>query len=329
MSKNRTFFIILAVILAISQTLYSQEKPKHHTKTEINITPMIEINPVDVTVPYVVVTDDLRQLYEKSIETTGGKILTASSVAGDIEISTWDKNEVNVKILGNDEAERKLIFDSYQTDEGVKIDCGQKKEGNLNNLDLKIIVSIPSDYSVDLFTGGGNITVQDLKGTIKMTTSGGNISIDRTNGSIAAFTSGGNITTEDNTGSIELSTSGGMITATNYTGDINASTLGGHITLKGSEGYIKASTSGGNIKIDYTGKNDGIDASTLGGNIVAYLPSDFSADADIGTLAGRVDCDFAKVDNEKISTFLKTKFNNGGKTFKCITSGGNIVINKK
>lgn len=321
MSKKSIFFIALAAY-TLNPALYSQIKHSHK-HTEINIQPMIQ------TENTISVADDLKQLYKKSVETESGKTLTASSVAGDIEISTWDKNEVEVNIKGNDEAEKKLIFDCYKTDEGVKIDCGQKREGNFNNLDLQIIVSIPADYSVDLFTGGGNITVQDLRGTVKMNTSGGNIEINRTNGTIAAFTSGGNISTQDNTGTIELSSSGGMISALNYTGNISASTLGGHIVLKGSDGFIKASTSGGNIRIDYTGKNDGIDASTLGGNIVANLPSDFSADADIGTLAGWVDCDFAKADNEKISTFLKTKFNSGGKILKCITSGGNIVITKK
>ncbi len=328
MLKKTTFFVLF-IIFALSQSAISQEKPKHN-KTEVNIAPMIIIEPETVTIPKVVITtDDLRQLYEKTFDTETGKTLTASSVAGDIEISTWDRNEFQVKIMGNDEAERKLIFDAHKTDEGAKIDCGQKRDENMNNLDLKIIVNIPSDYNVDLFTGGGNINVADLKGSIKMNTSGGNIEIDRSNGSITAFTSGGNISTENNTGNIELSTSGGMITALNFTGNINASTLGGHIILKGSDGSIKASTSGGNIKIDYTGPNDGIDASTLGGNIVANLPSDFSADADIGTLAGRVDCEFTKVENRTVSTFLKTKFNNGGKTFKCITSGGNIVITKK
>jgi len=326
MLKNTIFNVIMAVMFILSQTIYSQTKHTHK-HTEINIMSIMQTEPI---LPVLTeINNDLKQLYEKSFETESGKSLTASSAAGDIVISIWDKNEVEVKIMGNYEAELKLIFDSYKTDEGVKIDCGQKKEGNFGNLDLQIIVNIPSSYSVDLFTGGGNITVADLKGSIKINTAGGNIEINRTNGSIAAFTSGGNISTQDNTGTTELSTSGGMITALNYTGDINASTLGGHIVLKGSDGYIKASSSGGNIKIDYTGKNEGIDASTLGGNITADLPSDFNADVDIGTLAGRVDCDFAKVDNEKISTFLKTKFNNGGKILKCITSGGNIVINKK
>src|SRR5205085_5740060 len=113
-----TFFILFA-LLAFSQSSFSQEKPKHYKKTEINIAPMINIDPITITVPEVVtITNDLRQLYEKSFETEPGKILTASSVAGDIEISTWDRNEFQVKIMGNDEAERKLVFEAYKTDEG-------------------------------------------------------------------------------------------------------------------------------------------------------------------------------------------------------------------
>jgi hypothetical protein len=321
MSKTAFLIIILTLSLMYNQTSSQTSFSKTNKTTSCQTTHTKSTGKH--------ADDDLKLLYEKSIETEDGKTLTASSVAGNIEISVSDKTEVNVKIFGNDEAEKKLIFDSYKTDEGVKVDCGQKKDGNLHNLNLKMVITVPVNYNVDLFTGGGSITVEDLKGAIKMNTSGGNIEINRTKGNITAFTSGGNIATDSTSGNIELSTSGGTIKAVNYVGDISASTLGGHITLKGSNGFIKTSTSGGNIRIDYTGPNNGIDASTLGGNIIAFLPSDFDADADIGTLAGRVECDFAKVDNDKITSFLKTKFNNGGKTLKCITTGGNIVIAKK
>src|SRR5438876_6281582 len=125
MSKTSIFKIIL-VIFVFSQSLYSQTKPKH-IKTKITYKPVtVQIEPIELTI----VSGDLRQIYEKSVETESGRTLTASSVAGDIEISTWDKNEVEVKVMGNDEAERKLLFDAYKTDEGVKIDCGQKKQNN-------------------------------------------------------------------------------------------------------------------------------------------------------------------------------------------------------
>jgi hypothetical protein len=40
-----------------------------------------------------------------------------------------------------------------------------------------------------------------------------------------------------------------------------------------------------------------------------------------GTLAGKVTCDFAYIENKnKISCHIKTKFNSGGESFKCTTS---------
>ena len=68
----------------------------------------------------------------------------------------------------------------------------------------------------------------------------------------------------------------------------------------------------------------------LGGNITATLPADFDANADIGTLAGKISCDFAKVEKKSvISSYINTKFNNGDEIFKCTTSAGNIVVTKK
>ncbi|KXK49447.1 MAG: hypothetical protein UZ05_CHB002001878, partial [Chlorobi bacterium OLB5] len=159
---------------------------------------------------------------------------------------------------------------------------------------------------------------------------GGNIKIDDTKGNLEAYTAGGNVTINSSNGNIKVSTSGGKISINGFEGNVDASTAGGDIILDGKNGKIEASTAGGSIKLDYTGKNSGIELSTLGGNIIAYLPSDFDADADIGTLAGKITCDFAKVNKENhVSSFIRAKFNNGGETFKCTTSAGNITVTKK
>src|SRR3990172_2351424 len=149
-------------------------------------------------------------------------------------------------------------------------------------------------------------------------------------GNIKKYTSGGNVVVDNNKGNLNISTAGGNITANSFNGSVNVSTMGGHVTLNGSNGKVEASTAGGNISVDYSGKNLGMNLSTMGGNITATLPGDFDANAELGTLAGRITCDFADVNNKnKISCHVKTKFNSGGETFNCTTSAGNIVVVKK
>lgn len=274
--------------------------------------------------------DDARLLFEKSITTESGKELITSLVAGGIEISTWDKNEVNVKVFGNDEAEEKIVFSAEPTSTGVKVEGKQKDKNNFKNLTIRVEITVPKNYDLKLYSSGGNLTVKDITGKIETNTSGGNIKIDNTSGNLEAYTAGGNVTISVSSGDVKVSTSGGKISVDEFNGNVDVSTAGGDIVLIGKNGRIDASTAGGSIKLDYEGKNLGIDISTLGGNITATLPGDFDADADIGTLAGKISCDFAKVQKENhVSSYIRAKFNNGGETFKCTTSAGNITVNKK
>ncbi len=277
-----------------------------------------------------VMADDARLLFEKIIPTQSGKELTTKLIAGGVTVSTWANNEVSVKVYGNDEAEEKIIFSAEETNEGVKVDGKQKDSKNFKNLTIKVEIIVPLNYNIKLYSSGGSFAISGLNGTIVANSSGGSIKIENTAGNIQAYTAGGNIKIETSVGDIKTSTSGGRISIDNYDGNIDASTAGGDIHLQGKNGKIDASTAGGNIKLDYTGKNYGMDLSTLGGNIYATLPPDFDADADLGTLAGNIKCDFARVENNNhVSCSVRTKFNNGGETFKCTTSAGNITITKK
>lgn len=277
-----------------------------------------------------ITADDARLLFEKNITTQPGKELTTKLIAGGVMVSTWANNEVSVKVYGNDEAEEKVIFSAEETSDGVKVEGKQKDTKNFNNLTIKVEIVVPENYNLKLYSSGGSFSISGLHGLIVANSSGGSIKIENTIGNIQAYTAGGNIKIENSVGEIKSSTSGGRVSIVNFDGNIDASTAGGDIQLEGKNGKIDASTAGGNIKLDYTGKNLGMDLSTLGGNIYATLPVDFDADADLGTLAGNIACDFAKVENKNhVSCYVRAKFNNGGETFKCTTSAGNITVTKK
>lgn len=273
---------------------------------------------------------DTRLLAEINVTTEPGKELTATMIAGSITVTVGESNNVNAKFYGNDEAEKKMVFSAVGNENGVKVECTKKGSDDFKKLNIKVEITVPANYSAKLFTSGGNLNITGLTGNVEANTSGGNIVANNITGKIEAYTSGGNVVVENNTGELSISTAGGNISVNSFNGDVNASTMGGHISLTGSNGGIDASTAGGNINIDYTGSNKGMDLSTMGGNITANLPADFNADADIGTLAGKVKCEFADIENRnKITNHVKTKFNSGGEKFKCTTSAGNVVILKK
>jgi hypothetical protein len=277
-----------------------------------------------------IIADDARLLFESTLDTEPGKELVTSLIAGGVTISTWQNNQVNVKVYGNDEAEEKIVFFAESNESGVKVEGKQKETKNFKNLTIKVEILVPENYNIKLYSSGGSFSVKDVKGMIEANTSGGSISIKNTVGNLKAYTAGGNVTIESSDGNIEASTAGGSISVNGFNGSVDVSTAGGHISLVGGNGRIDGSTAGGNILLDYTGQNLGIDISTLGGNITVTLPDNFDANADIGTLVGKITCDFAKVESKShVTSYVKAKFNNGGEVFKCTTSAGNIVVSKK
>jgi Fe-S cluster biogenesis protein NfuA len=277
--------------------------------------------------------DNLPVLQEKTFQISPGKALELSTSGGNVEITTWDKNEVYVKIYGNDRAKSKVEFTFNNNEDRVEVIAKTKNSflgfGN-SGIRMKFEVKVPANFNPKINTSGGNIKLVDLKGNPDLKTSGGNIYVRNTSGNIRTNTSGGEIEVEKISGNTKLSTSGGNISATDFTGDFDVNTSGGNIHLKGSESMIHAETSGGDIHLDYTGQNKGIDLRTSGGNISIDLPSDFNASALLSTSGGRVSCNFAGNKAVKISSSrYEADINNGGNQLIAKTSGGDVKVSKK
>jgi DUF4097 and DUF4098 domain-containing protein YvlB len=273
--------------------------------------------------------DDYKLLLEKSVPTETGQKLRVDVVAGNVNVTSWEKTEVYVKVYGNDVAEERIDFEISPDASGVKVEAS-KKSGvhNLRNFSLKFEIKVPRNYRVSVTSGGGNVTLTDQDGDVDVSTKGGNVSLGKVIGDVDVSTLGGNIHIKTNTGKLKLSTAGGNVNANGFNGNVNVSTAGGNIHLTGSNGKVKASTAGGNIHFDYAGKNMGVDLSTMAGQISLDLPSDFDADVDLSTMVGKIKCDF-NGSKSKGTSNLKTTFNNGGEPLKCSTMAGNIRVNKK
>lgn len=282
-----------------------------------------------ITVSNIFAGDDLRLLMEKTLQTEPGKKLEVNTKAGDIRITVSDRSEVNVKIYGNDNAEQSMGFTAENVSSGILVDVTKKAGELMKDVSIRIEVMVPVSYDLLLNTGGGEIAVTGSNGKVNFSTGGGNVNIDRTVGDVDGSTAGGNVDVSNTKGDVRISTAGGNVALTSFDGDVDISTAGGNISLSGTNGLVKASTAGGNISLVYSGENKGVDLSTAAGKIKVDLPADFNANADISTLVGKIKCDFATVENSRIMSSLQAKFNNGGKSFKCSTAAGDIIINKK
>lgn len=276
---------------------------------------------------------DLDLIKEKSFDVSPGQLLQITSDLGDVIIKTWNRNEVLVKIYGDNDAERKMEFSFDQDDEGVTV-IGEKEGSKLfgwfSRIEVQYEIQVPTKFDLDLKTSGGDLVSKNIEGKFNLKTSGGDIYVKNTTGDLSAATSGGNITLVTYAGNAELATSGGDIEVDGDNGNISANTSGGDIYINSSNGSVTAKTSGGDIALNYSGENLGIELRTSGGDIDVKLPMDFNADVDVRTSGGDLTNRFSENKMSKISkSVLRGKFNSGGQPLICKTSGGDITLLEK
>ena len=252
---------------------------------------------------------------ERSFQVASGGRLTVNADRGSIEVRTADHDQVDVKIerkvkRGGKWSVEEVLEDFAITfdhsDDGVTIRAKYDQENlrrwsrERNRLRVKVLITVPQRYNVDLKTLGAGIFVEDLEGEVRsqtlggglrlgnikgpvwgrtsggsiklegtqgdadVETSGGGITIGSVEGAVEATTSGGSIRIDGVTGSVNAKTSGGSITVEEVMGDLNAKTSGGGITIGSVEGVVEATVSGGSMRIDRAGS---VNAKTTGGNI--------------------------------------------------------------
>jgi DUF4097 and DUF4098 domain-containing protein YvlB len=276
---------------------------------------------------------DLKILHEKTFHISSGKELKLDASVGDVMITTWNKDEVYIKVLGNEKAEDKMTFDFNANDDVVEV-IAQKESWfsgwfGSSGISLRFEIKVPERFNNKVSTSGGDIKLADVIGANYLKTSGGDLRIRNTVGELKASTSGGDIILDGNKGNLSVSTSGGDINAKDFDGDLYASTSGGDVKLKGTNSKVDAETSGGDIYLEYWGKNKGIDLSTSGGDIYIKVPVDFSALVRLATSGGDISTEIGVNNVKKMSSHkLEGELGNGGSPLHATTSGGDIVVSK-
>ena len=251
----------------------------------------------------------------KTFRVEKGGTLDVSLRAGNIVITTWEKDEVAVRVRDADEDEDPGIS-MTQTGNRVLIEQSNGSSG-----DFTLEVSLPSRFDLRLRSSSGDFEINGpLTGKIKGTTGGGNIRLGDLAGAVAMTTSGGDITSGDIGGDLDLNTAGGDIRMGKVSGTATVATSGGDITVADVGKRINASTSGGNIAIGNVGGE--VVASTSGGDIVA---GNVSGSATLSTAGGNVSLRGAAGTVRATSAGGDLELENMTGTVEGNTAGGNVT----
>jgi hypothetical protein len=199
----------------------------------------------------------------KTFPAKAGENLKVSIDPGNINVETWDKDEVRIEVV----SKKKFNFEELIAEKKgntIKFHL-ELEDGWQNSVLLK--VNAPSNFNFDLKTTGGNINVgNDIYGNFDAETDGGNVSFKSVNGKVRVSSNGGNISGENVVGEIKLHTNGGNISLGNVkSGKTEVDTYGGNISVGTVSSDLAAKTHGGNINVGDVGGNANV--FTYGGHI--------------------------------------------------------------
>jgi DUF4097 and DUF4098 domain-containing protein YvlB len=278
---------------------------------------------------------DVPHITEKFTAGRQGKLLVETS-GGNIRVEPGQDNEVRVEMyvrssgdnLSGKAAEKILErFDINISGQGGTVEAtAKRKPGSWgwNSPSISFIVYTPYDYSCNLQTSGGSISISGVRGAQKIKTSGGRLSIEEVVGDMQAQTSGGSIDIKNFQGKIDARTSGGSIKVDNGDGTFNLKTSGGQIKLDGVKGAIDAQTSGGSIHARVEVLEGFLSLRTSGGSISASVPQDLGMDIDLK--GNNVKCKLNNFQGVSERSKIQGSVNGGGIPVKMSTSGGSVSL---
>jgi DUF4097 and DUF4098 domain-containing protein YvlB len=215
-----------------------------------------------------------------------------------------------------------------------------------NELRLRMTVTVPQHFHLDIKTSGGSISVPDLIGNVKLASSGGSLRIGNIGGAVNGRTSGGSISLAGARGEAEIRTSGGSIRVGRVDGPLTARTSGGSIRVEEARDAMRLHTSGGGIRFASTGgvvdaRTSGgsiegvvstarlrsVSMTTSGGGVSLALPAGTPFNHDARSSGGGVTVDFPVTVTGKLNrNAISGPVNGGGPKVELRTSGGGVRL---
>ena len=292
-----------------------------------------------------------RERHEEKFEKTealakDGKVYL-SNVSGDVEIRTWDKEEVRIDALKVSEASSLsqakencgLVTIEVTKEAGLlRIETKYPHEkkfwgGNSINVSVDYKLWIPAKASAEVKSVSGDVELEAIGGAVKVGVTSGSVTLNKASAGADLYTVSGDLALEGITGNVYLKTVSGDIDITNVKGSIEAETVSGEIEMREvtEAGSINAKTLSGNV--DYLGRIESQGRYALkshSGDITMIIPADSAFEFDAESFSGVIDSDFPiEVSGKVSSRELHGVVNKGGASLQLSTFSGNIDLKKQ
>jgi DUF4097 and DUF4098 domain-containing protein YvlB len=279
---------------------------------------------------------------ERTVETypleSTGKVYL-ENISGDITVSNWDKNEIEITATKRARREKDLddaTIHIHQTDDNIRIITRHDREFNLfrsSSVSVYYEIIVPAKASVRVKSISGDIEVRKIGGVLNVETVSGEIRVRVAENDVRCKSTSGDIDLEYIHGDAELESISGEISIQKNEGSVEAGTVSGDIELQAFSyaEEIEVSSTSGDIELQGELSPGGIyRLESFSGDSKVVIPSGSDFEFSAKTFSGSIDCDFELKTSGKLDPKdIRGTIGKGGASFNVSSFSGNIRIMKR
>jgi len=283
------------------------------------------------------------------------------NVSGDIEVATWDRNEVKIDALKTSKASSmdkakenasKVKIEITRENGILKVETKYPKP-SIKKLSVSVYykVTIPSQAAVKARSVSGDVTLENIGGKAAAESTSGDVTVDGARSGANAETVSGDVKVVDIENGVYCKTVSGSVKAKNVTGNADLNCVSGNVTAENIRGDVEADTVSGNVKLLDISGADVVKGKTMSGSVTyegnISLKGRYSLDAHSGrvemtipansvfdltasTFSGSIKTEFKVLMSGKLSKKkISGSVNGGGADVNLKTFSGNVYLKKK
>ena len=266
---------------------------------------------------------------ERSKMDADGKV-TVSNVAGSIDVSTWDEDEVH--LTGELDDQSKLTFTADGGNVTIKVEGKSRNQRNMRGTDL--VLRVPVNASLSITGVSADIEIDDSEGeSIRAESVSGDVEVSGDTQRLDLTSVSGDVVFSGSSPRTSAETVSGDIDLDGIWGEVNVSLISGDVDLNGGEfSSGRFESVSGSLELVLSVADDGrIDVESMSGDSEVMLPADQEGEFRAQTFSGDIRSEFGSPQREKHGqgTSLRHSTGRGGALITLETFSGDIEIGHK
>ncbi len=207
--------------------------------------------------------------------------------AGEVLVSTWDRNEVRIRAR-HGSRDRVKVFESGNV---VRIKS-ESRRGPPDIVDYQL--TMPASMGLDVWGVYTDVSVDGVQGGVRVETLEGDVSVRSSGGEMDLRSVEGEIEIRDSSGRIDANSVDGMITVEDVVGTLYLESIDGDIRLQGIDSDdVEAKTVDGDLYYEGSIKDNGrYRLTTHDGDVVVAVPAGANATVSVATFDGEFETSF-------------------------------------